>query len=72
MTDMLVAITEGASIDGQIEVVVPYLVDGGQYILQFADDTILLIKQDIQKASNLKLIFSALEQLFSSKNKLQE
>jgi hypothetical protein len=47
--------------------VVPHLVDEGLSILQYADDTILLttlfMDHDLDKANNLKLIFSAFEEL---------
>ena len=49
--------------DGQIEGVIPHLVDGGLSILQYADDTILFMEHDIKKARNLKLILWAFEQL---------
>ena len=42
---------------------VPHLVDGGLSILQYADDTILFMEHDLEKAINLKLILSAFEQL---------
>ena len=60
---MLAIIIERAKIDGQIEGVVPHLVDGGLSILQYADDTILFMEHDLEKARNLKLILSAFEQL---------
>ena len=37
--------------------------DGGLSILQYANDTILFMDHDIDKAMNLKLILSAFEQL---------
>jgi hypothetical protein len=43
--------------------VIPYLVDDGLPILQYADDTILFMEHDLKKAKNLKLILSAFEQL---------
>jgi hypothetical protein len=43
--------------------VIPHLVDGGLSILQYADDTILFMEHDIEKARNLKLILAAFEQL---------
>ena len=63
VADMLAIIIEHAKIDGQIEGVVPHLVDGGLSILQYADDTILFMEHDLEKARNLKLILSAFEQL---------
>ena len=60
---MLTIMIERAKSDGQIEGVVPHLVDGGLSILQYADDTILFMEHDLDKAVNLKLILSAFEQL---------
>jgi hypothetical protein len=54
--DMLAIIIEDAKVDGQIERVVPHLVDGGLYILQYTDDTILFTKHDLEKSRNLNLI----------------
>src|SRR3954467_7978015 len=63
VADMLAILIERAKTDGQIEGLVPHLVDGGLSILQYADDTILFMKHDLEKATNLKLILSAFEQL---------
>jgi hypothetical protein len=38
-------------------------VDDGLSILQYADDTILFMEHDIDKAKNMKLLLSAFEQL---------
>jgi hypothetical protein len=38
-------------------------VDGGLSILQYADDTILFMEHDLEKARNLKLILAAFKQL---------
>ena len=43
VADMLAIIIEHAKLDGQIEGVIPHLVDGGLSILQYADDTILFM-----------------------------
>jgi hypothetical protein len=43
--------------------VIPHLVDGGSSILQYANDTILFMEHDLEKAQNLKLILAAFEQL---------
>ena len=63
VADMLVVMIEHAKVDGQIDGVVNHLVDGGLSILQYADDMILFMDHDLEKARNLKLILSALEQL---------
>jgi hypothetical protein len=63
VADMLAILIERAKSDGQIEEVIPHLVDGGLSILQYADDTILFMEHDLEKARNLKLILAAFEQL---------
>jgi hypothetical protein len=63
VVDMLAIMIERANNDGLIEEVIAYLVDGGLSILQYADDTILFMEHDLEKAQNLKLILSAFEQL---------
>ena len=56
VADMLAVMIERAKVDGQIDGVVNHLVDGGLSILQYADDTILFMDHDLEKARNLKLI----------------
>src|SRR3954469_3015910 len=63
VADMLAIMIERAKLDGQIEGVIPHLVDGGLSILQYADEKILFMEHDLDKATNLKLILSAFEQL---------
>jgi hypothetical protein len=63
VADMLAILIERAKVHVHIEGVVPHLVDGGLSILQYADDTILFMDHDLDKARNLKLILSAFEQL---------
>jgi hypothetical protein len=62
-TDMLVVLIERAKSIGQIEGVIPHLLDGGLYILQFPDDTVLFMEHDFDKARNPKLILASFEQL---------
>jgi hypothetical protein len=63
VADMLAILIERAKADGQIEGVIPHLVDAGLSILQYADDTIIFMEHDLEKARNLKLILAAFEQL---------
>jgi hypothetical protein len=63
VADMLAIMIEHAKNDGRIEGVIPHLVDGDLSILQYADDIILFMEHDLEKAQNLKLILSAFEQL---------
>ena len=59
---MLAVMIGRAKEDGQFEGVIPHLVDGGLSILQYADDTIIFMDHDTEKARSLKLILSAFEQ----------
>src|SRR5438128_11760316 len=63
VVDMLAVLIKRAKVDGQLEGVVPHLIDGGLSILQYANNTILFMDHDLEKAKNLKLILSAFEQL---------
>ena len=63
IVDMLVTLINRAKREGHIEGVIPHLLDGGLSILQYADDTILFMDHDLDKARNLKLILCAFEQL---------
>ena len=63
VADMLAVLISRAKEDGQVGSLVPHLVEGGVSILQYADDTILFMEHDIQKAVNMKLILCIFEQL---------
>jgi hypothetical protein len=43
VADILAIIIQHAKEDGQVEGLIPHLVDGGVSILQYADDTIILL-----------------------------
>ena len=60
---MLAIIIKRAKADNQISGIVPHLVDEGLSILQYADDTILFMDHDLEKARNMKLLLCAFEQL---------
>jgi hypothetical protein len=60
--DMFAIMTEQTKVDGLIEGVIPHLVDGGLFILQYADDTIFM-DYDLEKSRNLKLILEQLSGL---------
>jgi hypothetical protein len=51
---------------------ISHLVEGGVFILQYVDDTILFIKHDWEKAVKMKLIHNSFEQLSSLKAKLPQ
>jgi hypothetical protein len=62
VADMFAIMTEQTKVDGLIEGVIPHLVDGGLFILQYADDTIFM-EYDLEKSRNLKLILEQLSGL---------
>jgi len=61
--DMLAILINRAKDGGHVTGIVPHLVDGGLSILQYADDTILFMDHDIEKATNMKMLLCAFEQL---------
>ena len=63
IADMLAILIARAKEDGQIGSLIPHLFDGGIYILQYADDTILFLEHDFEKALNMKLILRFFEEL---------
>jgi hypothetical protein len=65
---MLAVLITRAKEDGQVDGLIPHLVDGGVSIIQYADDTIIFMEHDIQKALNMKLILCIFEQLSGLKN----
>jgi len=63
IADMLAILIKRAKDDGQIREVIPYLVEDGLSILQYADDTILFMDHDLDQAKNMKLLLTIFEQL---------
>jgi hypothetical protein len=60
---MLAIFIKRAKAEGQIEGVIPHLVDDGLSIHQYAYDTILFMEHDFEKARNMKLLLSAFQEL---------
>jgi retron-type reverse transcriptase len=60
---MLVILIKRAKLAEQFNGVVPHLVDDGLSILQYADDTIIFLDHDLEKAKNLKVLLCAFEKL---------
>jgi hypothetical protein len=60
---MLAIMINRAKEDGQVSGIIPHLVDEGVSILQYADDTIIFLEHDLQKALNMKLVLCIFEQL---------
>ena len=52
VADMLAVLVSRAKENGQIGVV-PHLIVGGLSILQYADDTIIFLENDMEQAKNL-------------------
>jgi hypothetical protein len=48
---------------GFFDGLVPHLVEDGLSILQYADDTILFLDDDLEKSKGLKLVLSVFEKL---------
>jgi hypothetical protein len=63
MADMLAIMINRAKEDGQVSGLIPHLVDGEVSILQYADDTIIFLEHDLEKALNMKLVLCIFEQL---------
>ena len=63
VADILAILIKRAKDDGQIRGVIPYLVDDGLLILQYADDTILFQDHDIEQTKIVKLFLSVFEQM---------
>jgi hypothetical protein len=61
--DMLVIFINRAKEDGQVDGLIPHLVDGGESILQYADDTFIFMEHDLENVLNIKLILCIFEQL---------
>jgi hypothetical protein len=59
---MLAIIIQRAKEDGRVDGLIPHLVDGGVSILQYADDTIIFMENNLEKALNMKLILYFFEQ----------
>jgi len=60
---MLALLIARAKQAGQVEGVIPHLIDDGLSILQYADGTVISMSHDLEKAVNMKLILSTFEQL---------
>jgi hypothetical protein len=63
VADMLAIMIARAKEDGQVDGLIPHLVDGGVSILQYADDTIIFMEHNLEKALNMKLILCIIEEL---------
>jgi hypothetical protein len=62
VADMLAIIINRSKEDGQVNGLIPHLVDGGVSVLQYADDTIIFLEHDLEKDLNMKLILCIFKQ----------
>jgi hypothetical protein len=67
VADILAIIIARTKEDGQVSGLIPHLVEGGVSILQYADDTILFMEHNLEKALNMKLVLCIFEKLFGLK-----
>ena len=67
VVDMLAILISRAKEAEQIKGVIPHLVDEGLLVLQYVDDTIIFMDNDLERAKNMKLLLCAFEQLLGLK-----
>jgi hypothetical protein len=60
---MLAVLIERSKGMGFFDGLVPHVVEDGLSILQYADDTILFLDDDLDKAKGLRVVLSAFEKL---------
>jgi hypothetical protein len=60
---MLAILIAKAKEAGQVEGVIPNLIQDGLSILQYAYDTVIFMSHDVEEAVNMKLLLSTFEQL---------
>jgi hypothetical protein len=58
---MLVVLISRAKEVEQIKRVVPRLIDEGLSVLQYADDTMIFMDNDLERAKNMKLLLCTFE-----------
>jgi hypothetical protein len=63
VANMLAILIKWAKEVGQINGIIPHLVDDGLSILQYTDDTIIFLDHDLEQAKNMKLLLIVFEQL---------
>ncbi|WVZ96120.1 hypothetical protein U9M48_041796 [Paspalum notatum var. saurae] len=63
VADMLAIIINRAKSEGKVNGVIPHLVEDGLSILQYADDTVIFLDHDLEKARNMKVLLCLFEKL---------
>jgi hypothetical protein len=69
---MIAILIAHAKADGQVDGLIPHLVDEVISILQYADDTIIFMEHNLEKALNMKLIVCIFEELSGLKINFHE
>jgi hypothetical protein len=64
---MLGILIKRAKEEEQVVGLVPHLVEDELSILQYADDIVLFLEHDLEKAKNMKLLILAFEQVLGLK-----
>ncbi|WVZ53334.1 hypothetical protein U9M48_004295 [Paspalum notatum var. saurae] len=63
VADMLAIIINRVKNEGQVNGAIPHLVDDGLSILQYAEDTVIFLDHDLEKAKNMKILLCVFEKL---------
>jgi ABC-type nitrate/sulfonate/bicarbonate transport system ATPase subunit len=69
---MLAILIARAKEAGHVEGIIPHLIQDGLSIVQYADDTVIFMSHDVQKAVNMKLILTTFEKLSGLKINYQK
>jgi len=67
VVDILAILIARAKEAGQVEGVIPNLIQDGLSILQYADGTVIFMSHDVEKAINMKLLLTTFEHLSGPK-----
>ncbi|WVZ81603.1 hypothetical protein U9M48_028958 [Paspalum notatum var. saurae] len=63
VADMLAIIINRAKSEGKVNGVIPHLVEDGFSILQYADDNVIFLDRNLEKARNMKVLLCVFEKL---------
>ena len=63
VADMLAVLVSRARRSDQLKGLVPHLIEEGLSILQYVDDTVFFLEDDLVQAQNLKLILCVFEKI---------
>jgi hypothetical protein len=72
VSDVLGSMLDKAKINGQIQVLVPQLIDGSITHLQYVDDTVIFLALDDQSITHTKFLLYCFENMSGLKNNYQK